>query len=82
MFVKKSVNRMNVVIINNSVRPITDKEMKKFAEKFAFFTVIEKGRCVAFENKCRGIPFIWRKELQKEHSDYFKNQGLFPSGIR
>lgn len=42
LFVNKSVNRMNVVIINDSVRPITDKEMKKFAEKFAFFTVIEK----------------------------------------
>lgn len=79
LFVNKSVNRMNVVVINDSVRPITDKEMKKFAEKFAFFTVIEKVAVLLLKTNVEVFLLYGGKELQKEHSDYFEDQGLFPS---
>ena len=56
---------MNVVIINDSVRPITDKEMKKFAEKFAFVTVIEKVAVLLLKTNVEVFLLYGGQELQK-----------------
>ena len=62
------------VLINDSVRPVTHKGMRKFVKRFFPCIVSEGNDFVGVYGKEGSIG---RKELQKEHSDYFERQDAF-----
>ena len=68
------------ILLDNSVRQITDKEMRKSAKRFASLLIRSEGGHLVGPVAI-GRTFIGRKEFRKEHSDCFEVYDAFSSDL-